>query len=65
MVIGQPERDVELCRAQLARGRDTHGAARAVLIIALVFAGSSEEATVAANGLIDAAEATRNPWALS
>ena len=24
LIIGQPERAVEWCRAQLARGRDTH-----------------------------------------
>ena len=33
--------------------------------IALTVAGSADEARAAANGLIDAAEATRNPWALS
>ena len=64
-VIGQPERTVEWCRAQLARGHDTLAATRAVLIIALVLPGCSEEARVEANGLIDAAEATHNPWALS
>ena len=34
-------------------------------IIALTFAGCDEEARAAANGLIDTAEATHNPWALS
>ena len=63
--IGQPERCVEWCRAQLARGRDTHTFTRACLVLALAFAGCGEEAMAAANGLIDAAEATRNPWALS
>ena len=37
--IGQPERAVEWCRAQLARGRDTHTLTRACLVIALTFAG--------------------------
>ena len=32
---------------------------------ALTVAGAVDEARAAANGLIDAAEATRNPWALS
>jgi tetratricopeptide (TPR) repeat protein len=63
--IGQPERAVEWCRAQLARGRDTHTVNRAFLVVALTLAGSHDEAMAAANGLIDAAEATRNPWALS
>jgi len=63
--IGQPERLVEWCRAQLARGRDTHTFIRAQLIFALTFAGAGEEARAAANGLIDAAEATHNPYALA
>ena len=63
--IGQPERYVEVCRAELARGRDTNTATRVFLVVALTAAGSPDEAMAAANGLIDAAEATRNPWALS
>src|SRR5208283_3050223 len=63
--IGQPERYVEWCRAQLARGRDTHTLTRAALVMALSFAGSGDEARAAANGLIDAAEATHNPAVLS
>ena len=65
MFIGQPERWVEWCRAELARGRDTPLSSRACLVIALVFAGSGEEAMAAANGLIEAAEATGNPCVLS
>jgi hypothetical protein len=64
-VIGQPERWVEWCRARLARGRDTHGITRAGLVWALVVAGCGEEARAAATGLIDAAEATHNPFALA
>ncbi len=63
--IGQPERCVEWCRAQLALGRDTHTLTRAALVIALNIAGSEDEAMAAAKGLIDAAEATRNPQVLS
>jgi predicted ATPase len=65
VVIGQPERTVEWCRAQLPRGRHTHAFTRATLVIALTFAGCDEEARAAATGLIDTAEATHNPWALS
>ena len=62
----RPARTVgRVCRAQLARGRDTHAIARACLVFALAIAGSGDEAMAAANGLIDAAEATRNPYALS
>ncbi|HVQ97790.1 MAG TPA: adenylate/guanylate cyclase domain-containing protein, partial [Mycobacterium sp.] len=64
-VIGQPERWVEWCRAQLARGRDTHGITRTYLVFALLFAGCGEEARAAAAGLIDTAEATHNPFALA
>jgi predicted ATPase len=62
---GEPERWAELCRAQLARRRDTHVHIRACLVWALVFAGAGEEAMVAADGLIEAGEATRNPYMLS
>jgi predicted ATPase len=65
VLIGQPERWVEWCRARLRRGRDTHTLTRSFLVAALTFAGCGEEARSAANGLIDAAEATHNPYALS
>jgi predicted ATPase len=64
-VIGQPERYVEWCRAQLARGHDTHTLTRASLVQALKFAGAGEEARAAATGLIEAAEATHNPFVFS
>jgi predicted ATPase len=64
-VIGQPERWVEWCRTQLARGRETHGITRTYLVFALTLTGCGEEARAAANGLIDTAEATRNPYVLS
>jgi predicted ATPase/class 3 adenylate cyclase len=62
--IGQPERTVAWCRAQLARGRDTHFARR-TLVIALVIANRGNEARAATDGLIEAAEATRNPRTLA
>ena len=65
MAIGQPERTVEWCRAQLARGRDTHTFTRSMLVTALAVAGAGEEARAAANGLIEAAEATHNPQVLA
>jgi hypothetical protein len=63
--IGQPERWVEWCRSQIARGRDTHIITRECLVDALVIAGCGEEAMAAADGLVDAAEITGNPLALS
>ena len=65
LAIGQPERAVELFRAQLASGRDTNALTRAALVLALKLAGCADEAMAAANGLIDAAEATHNPFVLS
>ena len=65
VLIGQPDRLAELCRAQLARRRDTHVHIRALLVCALSLAGSDEEAMDSADGLIEAAEATGNPHLLS
>jgi predicted ATPase len=65
LAIGQPERCVELCRAQLARRRDTHVYIRGCLVLALAVAGSSGEAMDSADGLIEAAEATGNPHLLA
>ncbi len=65
IAIGQPDRWVEACRAELARGRDTHAFTRASLVMALTLAGSVEEAMALAEGLIGVAEATGNPCALS
>jgi predicted ATPase/class 3 adenylate cyclase len=65
VVIGQPERLAEWCRAQLARRRDTHVLIRSWLVCALSFAGSGGEAMDCADGLIEAAEATGNPVFLS
>jgi predicted ATPase len=68
LAIGQPERWAELCRAQLARHRDTPAHIRSWLVLALSVAGSGGEALDSADGLIEAAEATGNPlllaWAL-
>ena len=65
IAIGQPERWAELCRAQLARRRDTPVYIRAWLVAALSFAGFGGEAMDSADGLIEAAEATGNPSVLS
>jgi tetratricopeptide (TPR) repeat protein len=61
---GQLERAVEWYRGQLARS-DTHTFTRVGLGLALTMAGRPDEAMVAVNGLVDTAEATRNPLALS
>jgi len=61
LAIGQPERLAEVCRAQLARRRDTPVLIRSWLVVALAVAGSGGEAMDCADGLIEAAEATGNP----
>jgi predicted ATPase/class 3 adenylate cyclase len=65
VAVGQPERWVEWCRAQLARGLDTHPYTTASLVGGLNATGSFDEAMTAAHGLIDAAEATGNPFVLA
>jgi predicted ATPase len=65
LVIGQPERFAELCRAQLARRRDTHVHIRSWLVAALILAGCGGEAMGCADGLIEAAAATGNPFLLA
>ena len=63
--IGQPQRWVEVCRSQLQRRRATTAHIRACLVFALVMMGSGQEATAAADDLIEVAEAMRNPFMLS
>jgi predicted ATPase len=63
--VGQSERWVQWCRAQLARGRATDPYSTTNLVIGLTVAGSIDDAMAAAGGLIDAAEATGNPYVLS
>jgi predicted ATPase/class 3 adenylate cyclase len=65
LFVGQPDRYVELCRAQVTRSGDGNTFARANLVFALAVTGSTDEATLAADGLIEAAEATGNPWVLA
>jgi hypothetical protein len=65
LFFGRPERYVEVCRAQLARSGDNNTFARAHLVAALAISGSTDEATISADGLIDAAEASGNPSVLA
>jgi hypothetical protein len=62
---GRPDRWVEVSRAQLAQRRGNLVNIRACLVFGLVMAGSAEEAVAAANGLIESAEATGNPFVVS
>jgi predicted ATPase len=62
MAVGQPERWAELCRTSLERRGDNHVVIRACRVFALAFAGFFDEARAAADGLIEAAVATDNPF---
>jgi hypothetical protein len=62
MAIGQPERWAELCRTSLERRGDDHVAIRTCRVFALAFAGFLEEARAAADGLIEAAIVSDNPY---
>ncbi|HEX5255785.1 MAG TPA: adenylate/guanylate cyclase domain-containing protein [Mycobacterium sp.] len=65
LAVGQPDRSVEWVRTQQVRLGDVHPNLTAFLITALTIAGRYDEATAAADGLIERAEATRNPQAVS
>jgi predicted ATPase len=65
MLIGQPERWAEFCGAELQRRCDNPVNIRACLVVVFALTGSGEEAVVAADGLIEAAEATKNPFFVS
>jgi predicted ATPase/class 3 adenylate cyclase len=65
VAVGEPERWIRWCRAQLARDPDTHAFTKGSLVMGLTVMGCFDEAMAAANGLIDAAEAIGNPCVLS
>jgi tetratricopeptide (TPR) repeat protein len=65
MAIGQPDRAVERCRGLLALSPDAHVNVIASLAMFLTIAGRDDEAIAATDGLLDAAEATRNPQLLT
>jgi hypothetical protein len=65
LYAGQPQLAVDWCRSRVQSGRDTHPMSRVNLIVSLTAAQSYEDAIAATVGLIEAAEATRNPWTLS
>lgn len=60
--IGQPERWAQLCATQLERRGDHHVNVWACRVFALTFAGAVEEAAAIVGGLIEAGEATNNPF---
>ena len=67
LAIGQPDRAVAWFRAELSGGRDALAQANitATLSMALTIAGREDEAIAAADGLVDIAESTCNPYTIS
>jgi tetratricopeptide (TPR) repeat protein len=63
--IGQPDRSIEWYRAELASNRDAHVLTSTAVVMAKTMAGTHDAAMAAAKGLIEAAEATRNPHVLA
>ncbi len=62
---GRPDRWLETCRTQLDQRRGNPLTVRACLVFALVMIGAVDDAVDATTGLIEAAEATKNPFVVS
>jgi hypothetical protein len=65
VLLGQPQRWIDDCSALLQRRGDGAAYIQSCLVFALVIAGLGEDAIVAADGLVESAEATQNPFVLS
>jgi predicted ATPase len=65
LVTGQPEQWAEWCRPRLAGAPDTRGLLRASMVLTQTVAGLTNEAMAAATGLVQVAEMTHNPHAIS
>src|SRR6185312_8856775 len=65
LVTGQPEEWADWCRPRVARGCDTRAQLRASMVLNLTAAGENGEAMAAATGLVEAAETSQNPFAIS
>ena len=63
--IDEPAQHVAFCREQMATGDDKIQIGRASTVMALVLAGRAEEALAVSSGLVEAAESTHNPFAIS
>jgi predicted ATPase len=65
IAAGQPERWVEWCRSVMARRRSTHTITAGCLAVALTLAGATDEARMAAHGLLAAIDTSDNPLVVS
>jgi predicted ATPase len=64
-VTGDANRYIASYSAHMTQGRDVHQLSRGCVVIALLLAERNEEARALAQGLVEAAEPTRNPYAIS
>jgi predicted ATPase len=65
LLTGNPEQWANWCRPRIARGCDVRGLLRASFILTQTVAGRPDEAIAATTGLVELAEASRNPHAIS
>jgi predicted ATPase len=65
ITVAQPERWAEVARLRLEHCDDSHGHARACLVMALALVGNQDEAIALTDGLIARAESTHNPASLA
>jgi hypothetical protein len=63
--LDEPDRYIAHYRRQMEQGRDPFELSRACVVIALLSAGRDAEAQSLADGLVEAAERTDNPYAIS
>ncbi|WP_231744659.1 adenylate/guanylate cyclase domain-containing protein [Mycobacterium sp. GA-1199] len=65
LAVGEAGKWAESCRAQLERRQDANVFIRGSEIFGLVFSGAYDRAIRAANGLVEDAEGTHNPFMVS
>jgi predicted ATPase len=64
VLLGQPERSIELCQFDLERREDPLTVTRSLLVMALTLSGRADDAAALANDAVIAAEASDNPLSL-
>jgi hypothetical protein len=65
LLTGNPEQWADWCRPRIARGSDVRGLLRTSFVLTQTVAGRTDEAMAATTGLVELAEASRNPHAIS
>lgn len=65
LLVGEHDKSVDWYRPYLEQGRDPLATVRANRVVALVLAGSVDDAMAIATDVVNVAEATGNPYAIS